>query len=59
VARELINMYQNANIPVIIVLDDMFPIDISRIPIVKEGGYRKNRNKKFFKNNSFKAYIRI
>jgi len=40
-ARELINMYQNANIPVIIVLDDMFPIDISRIPIVKKVGIVK------------------
>jgi len=40
-ARELINMYKNADIPVIIVLDDMFPIDISRIPIVKKVGIVK------------------
>ena len=40
-ARELINMYQNADIPVIIVLDDVFPIDISRIPIVEKVGIVK------------------
>ena len=49
VARELINMYQNANIPVIIVLDDMFPIDISRIPIVKKVGIVKTEIKSSLK----------
>jgi len=48
-ARELINMYQNANIPVIIVLDDMFPIDISRIPIVKKVGIVKTEIKSSLK----------
>jgi len=49
VARELINIYQNANIPVIIVLDDMFPIDISRIPIVKKVGIVKTEIKSSLK----------
>jgi hypothetical protein len=48
-ARELINMYENANIPVIIVLDDMFPIDISRIPIVKKVGIVKTEIKSSLK----------
>jgi len=48
-ARELINIYQNANIPVIIVLDDMFPIDISRIPIVKKVGIVKTEIKSSLK----------
>jgi histone H3/H4/CheY-like chemotaxis protein len=51
-AKELINMYQNANIPVIIVLDDMFPIDISRIPIVKKVGIVKTEIK-----NSLKTIV--
>ncbi|MGC8649386.1 MAG: hypothetical protein ACP5S8_00265 [Hydrogenobaculum sp.] len=51
-ARELINMYQNADIPVIIVLDDMFPIDISRIPIVKKVGIIKTEIK-----NSLKTIV--
>jgi len=42
-------MYQNANIPVIIVLDDMFPIDISRIPIVKKVGIVKTEIKSSLK----------
>lgn len=51
-ARELINMYQNADMPVIIVLDDMFPIDISRIPIVKKVGIVKTEIK-----NSLKTIV--
>ncbi|MGC8677504.1 MAG: hypothetical protein ACP5UF_04720 [Hydrogenobaculum sp.] len=51
-ARELINVYQNADIPVIIVLDDMFPIDISRIPIVKKVGIIKTEIK-----NSLKTIV--
>ncbi len=37
-AKELINLYQDSDIPVILILDDMFPIDISRIPIKKKLG---------------------
>ncbi len=37
-AKELISIYQDSDVPVIIILDDMFPIDISRIPIRKKIG---------------------
>ena len=48
-ARELINMYQNADIPVVIILDDMFPIDISRIPITKKIGITRSEVKSSLK----------
>lgn len=40
-AKELLNIYQDSDIPVIMILDDMFPIDISRIPIRKKIGIIK------------------
>jgi len=51
-ARALISMYQNTDIPVIIILDDMFPIDISRIPISKKIGIIKTEIK-----NSLKTIV--
>ncbi len=48
-ARELLNIYQNSDIPVIIILDDMFPIDISRIPITKKIGIIKTEIKSSLK----------
>ncbi|GAB6077344.1 hypothetical protein [Hydrogenobaculum acidophilum] len=44
-AKELISMYQSSDIPVVIILDDMFPIDISRIPIQKKIGIIKTEVK--------------
>ncbi len=44
-AKELISIYQGSDIPVVIILDDMFPIDISRIPIQKKIGIIKTEVK--------------